>query len=103
LTARLVSGPELLFLLANNVPSAIYPIFRMLPRLASLFADAFTTFLSLREQRFSRLFPRARCIQNAHDSSNAETRQEPYKTVAVTIRHNFLLVLSYLDGSTRIV
>src|SRR4029077_5948171 len=103
LTAGLVGGPELLFLLADNVATAIHPISCLFPRFASLLSNPLAPFLSLRDQHFARLFSGSRRVQYAHYRSDPGTRQKPHKTVAVTIRHDFLLNSFLLDGSTGVM
>jgi hypothetical protein len=103
LTARFIGGPELLFLLADYVTPALHPVSSLFARLASLLSNPLASLLSLREQHFTRLFSGARCVQYAYYGSDPQTRQEPHKTVAITIRHGFLLSSFLLDGSTGVI
>ena len=57
-------------------------------------ARPFAAFLRLRANHFPHLIARSWSVQNADHSPNTQTRQEPQKAVAVTIRHNCLLNFS---------
>src|ERR1700704_5745568 len=92
-TAGLVGGSELIFLLVDDIPAPIHPVFGLFPGFAGLGADSFFSFLSFGEKHVTRLFPGAWCVQHADYGADSETRQKPHKSIAVTIRHRLLLYL----------
>src|SRR5208282_973751 len=94
LPTRLVRRTEPLLLLVKHVVSAIDPVASLFAHAASLLPRSFGAFLRLGANCVAHFIAGARRVQHADYSSDAQTRQEPQETVAVTIRHNYLLNLS---------
>src|ERR1035437_1813193 len=94
LTARPVSGAELLFLLVEPAAAAIPPVARLFACPTSLGPRSLAAFLRLGTNGIAGFIAGAGRVQHADYCSHTATRQEPQKAVAFTIRHNSLLVFS---------
>src|SRR6185369_14086052 len=99
LTPGFISGTELLFLLINNLASAIYPLICLLAGFIGPFTYVFTAFIRFRTQHFPGFAAGSWCIQNPYCRTNAYARQKPKEAVAISVCHSSSNI--YLDGSTR--
>src|SRR5215469_12280761 len=87
LSSGFVSGAELFLLLTHHFAATISPLRSLLPRFPRAVPDVVPAFFGPRAYRLARLATRTRCIQNSRQRAQSQSRQEPYETISVTIRH----------------
>src|SRR5215471_18324129 len=87
LTSRLVSGAELLFLLAHDFTPTIGPLLRLVPRVPRAATHVFAALFGARPQCLARLAARTRRVQHASQRSQPESCKKPHQSISVTIRH----------------
>src|ERR1700683_30882 len=91
LTSSLVGRADPLFLLADNVASAIHPLASLFSSALGGLARLLTTLFRFGANYVANFIAGAWGIEHADYCSDSETSQKPQETAAVTISHNYLL------------
>src|ERR1700722_12158977 len=85
LTACFVGGAELVLLLIDRFAAPIGPLSGLFTRFAGAASHIVPAILGALAQHFTRLAARTGSVKHPSQSSEPQTRQKPYKTIAVAI------------------